>query len=129
MNGIKLYYYNNYIYTKENYMRINGKQKIVTVTRQSVSNQEYSIIRKDLVQEAARNLSELGLKLWLFFSLNKDQYEFAPSNTMLQNYFGMSRYKYDTAMRELIDKKYLISSFNQKHNCEGYIFVEQPDQS
>lgn len=71
-------------------------------------------------KKALQELSPNTYKLYMYFSLNQDDYTFALSCQAVCNATGMSDSTYKKAVRELIDKEYLVKS-----KTKGlYIFYE-----
>ena len=66
---------------------------------------------------ASRDLADGAFKLWIFLSANVDGYQFDLSSKAILNEFGMKKTQYDNAVKELIEKGYLVDE-NAKHPPE-----------
>lgn len=76
-------------------------------------------------KKALQELSPNTYKLYMYFSLNQDDYTFALSCQAVCNATGMSDSTYKKAVRELVDKGYLVKS-----KTKGlYIFYEGTENS
>jgi hypothetical protein len=73
------------------------------------------------MESAAIDLDAGAFKLWIYFSKNQNEYEFALSQKAAEENFGLKKKQYDNAVNQLIEKKYLVVS---KGN--HYIFNEIP---
>ena len=73
------------------------------------------------MENAARALKAGAFKLWIYFSKNQNGYEFALSNKAVEENFGIKKDQYDTAIKELIEKGYLIETSNNH-----FTFEEKP---
>lgn len=101
-------------------MTIYPNQKIIRISKQKydenflqVSNEEW--------QCAARNLSGVGFKLYLYLAGNKNGFELALSQKAFGDATGASRNAYHRAVDELISKGYIT---NLTDNT--YIFTTNP---
>lgn len=108
-----------------------------------VPNQKVIIVRHDICDEthlytkcnvssnkkALKELSPNTYKLYMYFALNQDGYTFALSYQDVYNVIGMSDKTYQKAVRELIEKEYLVQSETSKGL---YIFydgtISSPDR-
>ena len=59
---------------------------------------------------AARGLDAGAFKLWCYFAKNQNAYQFALSSADAEATMGIKIKQYNTAVKELIEKKYLIQS-------------------
>ena len=94
-------------------------QIVYTVPNQKVVKVKHDICDKSHpytmcnVKSNSRALKELSpntYKLYMYFDLNQDGYTFALSYQAVHNATGMSDKTYQKAVRELIEKKYLVPS-------------------
>lgn len=87
---------------------------------------KYAKIDMETLNRAMSSLSPEGLTLWLYFSKNAPGYEFSLNSKHCLSVTTLSEYKYKKAIKELIDKGYLIKT--KKIYPEGkqpiYIFCE-----
>lgn len=109
-----------YIYTYPN-------QKIV-MTKKTLSDDThvYGICNVDATLSAAQELTDRTFKLYLRMSLHQDGFRYALSPAEISNSIGMSAKKYRESVKELISKKYLVPSEEQKNL---YVFYEDPRSS
>ena len=73
------------------------------------------------MEKAAQELDAGAFKLWCYFAKNQNGYEFALSSKDAADNFGLKKKQYDNAVKELIEKSYLVVS---KGN--NYVFNEIP---
>lgn len=101
-------------------------QKIVKINKQATDNNNYyAKINLSALQKATNKLtSNYGLALQLYFAKNQNNYIFELSSADFCAYAGCSRNAYNTAIRELIDKMFLVEE-GKKNN---YIFYEIPKE-
>ncbi|MBR4407265.1 MAG: hypothetical protein IKT27_03030 [Clostridia bacterium] len=100
-------------------------QKVITVNKQPTNKAKkenyYATINLDALNAAACKLDAGAFKLWVYFAKNQDGFEFALSSKAVETTFGMKIRQYNSAVQELIEKKYLV---NTKGN--NYVFNEKP---
>lgn len=97
-------------------------QKVVKVNKEKCDKQNlYAAINLEAMEQAAINLDAGAFKLWCYFAKNQNGYEFALSSKDAADNFGLKKKQYDNAIKELIEKNYLVVS---KGN--NYIFYEIP---
>lgn len=98
----------------------NPNQKIITVQKEKCDkNNTYVLINISALEQAAQNLKAGAFKLWIYFAKNQPNYQFALSNKDVNDSFGIKKDQYDTAIKELAEKGYLI-----KGQGNHYIFSE-----
>lgn len=97
-------------------------QKIIEVNKQlSDKNHYYSIHNLNALDYAAINLqSTVGFKLYIYIAKNQDKYKFDLSNVLFCKWTGCGRTAYNSAVRELIDKGYLVEDNNKKNHFKFY---------
>lgn len=91
----------------------NGKkvpnQKIVEVDKEICNRQNpYAAINLAVMCKAAQELDAGAFKLWIYFAKNQKGYKFALSSKAVERDFGMKIKQYNNAIKELIDKGYLV---------------------
>ena len=59
---------------------------------------------------AARDLDAGAFKLWCYFAKNQNNYQFALSSADAEATMGIKIKQYNNAVKELIDKRYLVQS-------------------
>ena len=86
-------------------------QKTV-ITRKTVSDREntYGISNVDATLSAAKSLTDRAFKLYARMNLHQDGHTYALSPVEILNSIGMSEKKYREAVKELIEKKYLVET-------------------
>ena len=95
-------------------------QKVITVKKQPTDKQNYyTMINLNALESAGRDLKSGAFKLWVYLAQNQNNYTFALSNKAVAEYFGIKKDQYDNAVKELIEKGYLIETAKNK-----YKFVE-----
>lgn len=94
-------------------------QKTVKVSKVETKGKIFAQIEMNALEEAARNLKAGAFKLWVYFSKNQNNYEFGLSSSDALATFGMKKDQYDGAVKELIEKGYLVQS-----SGNSYTFYE-----
>lgn len=91
-----------------------NNQKIVrTFHRNDVTGHLYATIRLDSINNAMQQLSGSGFKLWMYLAKNsKDLKNWKLFSSRITELLNISRYQYNTAVSELIDKGYLVCCNN-----------------
>lgn len=96
-------------------------------TRKTQSNAAhlYGIMNIDAVLTSARNLSDRAYKLYIRMMLHQDGYTYALSPVEINRSIGMSDKRYRDAVKELIDKGYLVQSTEHKNLYTIYEYPEK----
>jgi hypothetical protein len=68
------------------------------------------------MQQAAINLKAGAFKLWIYFAKNQDGYEFALSSKSVADEFGIKIDQYNSAIKELMEKGYLIQESGNRYS-------------
>lgn len=97
-------------------------QKVVTV-KQSICDKEHIYTQCNLKANkmALKELSANTYKLYMYFALNQNDFVMALSYVDVYNVTGMSEKTYHRAVKELIDKGYLVKEKDKKNQ---YIFYD-----
>ena len=105
-------------------IKTNPNQKTIKVSKE-VCNKDnlYAVINLQALQSAAIDLKAGAFKLWIYFSKNQNFYEFALSNKDVNENFGIKKDQYDSAVKELISKGYLVET-----SGNHYTFYEVPQK-
>ena len=101
-------------------------QKVLKVIKE-VANSEnkYAVFNLNAADNAALRLHSLaGFKLWFYIAKNQNNYEFALSSKHFMKWSGYERKAYTSAVKELIDKGFLM----QCKKKDYYIFYEFPKE-
>lgn len=97
-------------------------QKLVRIKKKTIREGDlYAKIEMEALNNAAKDLQAGAFKLWIYFAKNQKEYEMALSNKAVEETFGMKIKQYNNAVKELMDKGYLV---NTKGN--NYFFYEVP---
>lgn len=97
-------------------------QKVVEVNKQPCNqSHKYSMTNIEAEEKASRDLDAGAFKLWRYFSRNQHGYTFALSSSTVEDTCGIKKKQYDNAVKELIEKGYLV--LKQGNN---YSFYEIP---
>lgn len=100
-------------------------QKIVTVHKAVVDEKNiYMRLNKKAMMNACKNLGGLELNAFLYLSSNQDGYEMALSTEDMAAQMGGSVRSYQTAIRSLIQKGYLVHDRKNR-----YDFYDFPDEA
>lgn len=87
-----------------------ANQKVITIHKEPTNKENpYATINLEALSEAVHNLqSEKGIKLYLYLAKNQNGYTTALSNSDFGEWANCGRTAYNTAVAELIEKRYLI---------------------
>ena len=98
-------------------------------TRKNSLDVNFSLNKNDMLQ-AMKDLSSVGFALYMYCASNMEEYAFGLSKNDVCNATGMSTRSYNSAVTELIEKKYFI--YTQQQATDGsvqaplYEFHAQP---
>ena len=99
-------------------------QKAIRIKKEKSGKENlYSIVNLAAQKEAMKILKPNAFKVWCWFNSNQDNYEFGLSGKVVQEECSISKGTYDTAIKELKEKNYLIET-ELYENLKGYIFYE-----
>ena len=99
-------------------------QKTIKVLKEACSKKEgeyYTAINLNALQYAMIDLKGETLKLWLYIGKNQDKYTFGLSKVDAIKWGIGSKSSYDRAVKELIEKGYLVET-----SSNHYDFYEIP---
>ena len=86
-------------------------QKTITVCKELCDNQHYyTMINLNALECAAIDLKSGAFKLWVYLAKNQNNFTFGLSNKAVAEQFGIKKDQYDNAVKELIEKGYLIET-------------------
>lgn len=107
-------------------VRVNKKREAEDKTDVRVDN----IFKRDIL-EAMADLKGASFKLYMYILSNQDGYIFGLSQKDVANRAGIPEPTYRTAVKELIDKKYLVNiskgvEDNQGHFAPLWEFFARP---
>ena len=107
-------------------VRVNKKREAEDKTDVRVNN----IFKRDIL-EAMADLKGASFKLYMYILSNQDGYIFGLSQKDVANRAGIPESTYRTAVKELIDKKYLVNiskgvEDNQGHFAPLWEFFARP---
>ena len=103
-------------------MNTNPNQKTITVQKEKCDKQNlYAMYNLDVLQSAMLDLKGETFKLWCYLGKNQNNYEFALSKVDALNWGVGSKSSYDRAVKELIEKRYLVET-----SPNHYDFYEMP---
>ena len=97
-------------------------QKRVRIRKRQLVEGNFCTINTNALLKASKNLTSGAFKLYVYFSLNADGFEFWLSRTHVCDTMGISASTYNNAVNELIFKGYLENS----ENNSKYTFNEYP---
>ena len=100
-------------------------QKTITVCKELCDNQHYyTMINLNALERAAIDLKSGAFKLWVYLAKNQNNFTFGLSNKAVAEQFGIKKDQYDSAVKELIEKGYLIETAKNK-----YVFKELAEKT
>ena len=92
-------------------------QKTIKVKKEKCDKQNhYTMINLNALETAGIDLKAGAFKLWIYLAKNQDNFTFGLSNKATEETFGIKKDQYDKAVKELIEKGYLIET--SKNNFE-----------
>ena len=100
-------------------------QKVLELSKQDKSTEDSLIAIRAQVAEriAVKSLTHSALKLWLAITQNKNGYVFALSPEALAESWGLPIASYKRAVKELIEKEYMVQKEGKKNS---YMFYDIP---
>ena len=97
-------------------------QKRVKIKKKQLTDGNFCTINTNALLHASKSLSSGAFKLYIYFSLNADGFEFWLSRAHVCDTMGISESTYKCAIKELTDKRFLEKSENNLK----YVFNEFP---
>lgn len=108
-----------------NNFKTSPNQKTITIQKEDCNKQNYyAAINLNALELAAIDLKSGAFKLWIYFAKNQNNYTFGLSNKAVAEQFGIKKDQYDSAVKELIEKGYLIETAKNK-----YVFKELAEKT
>lgn len=108
-----------------NIIKTSPNQKVIQVKKEKCDKQNYyAAINLNALENAATQLKSGAFKLWVYFAKNQDGFTLALSNKAVADTFGIKKDQYDNAVKELIEKGYLL-----KTSSNHYTFSEIPQKT
>ena len=108
-----------------NNFRTSPNQKIITVEKEKCDKQHlYTTINLLALETAGAELKAGAFKLWVYIAKNQNNFTFGLSNKAVAECFGIKKDQYDNAVKELIEKGYLIEIKNNE-----YVFKELAEKT
>ena len=99
-------------------------QKAIRIKKEKSGKENlYSIVNLAAQKEALKVLKPNTFKVWCWLNSNQDNYEFGLSGKVVQEECNISKGTYDTAIKELKEKNYLVES-ELYEGLKGYVFYE-----
>lgn len=99
----------------------NPNQKDVTVHKEPCNRENiYAMFNLAAFNKAMADLNSSAFILWLYIAENQEGYNFALSNVAFKNATGIGKTAYDNAIKELIDKRYLVVVEGKKTSFNFY---------
>lgn len=102
-----------------------NQKSVITKKTVSGAGSPYGICNVSAVLTAASTLSDRAFKLYMRMNLHQDGFTYALSPVEISKSTGMSDKRYRDAVKELVEKGYLVQS--EKHNSL-FTFYEYPQQ-
>ena len=97
-------------------------QKLIVVNKaESNKKNLYCILNLESLNRACNALqTKAGIKLFLYLAKNQNKYSFALSSKDFEEWAAVGKTAYDSAIRELIDKGYLVKRDESKEIYDFY---------
>ena len=108
--------------TTDRTIKLVPNQKLIIVNKaESNKKNLYCVLNLQALDRACNVLqSKAGIKLYLYLAKNQDKYIFALSSRHFEEWAGVSKTAYDTAVQELIDNDYLVLKEGTKGTYNFY---------
>lgn len=81
----------------------------------------FHIVVNDYDSQAMKELSPCAYKLYRYLNKNLNGYTFDLSSVDVANYTGISQNSYDRAVKELIEKRFLIPCPRRNNHYDFYV--------
>ena len=95
-------------------------QKSVTIHKETCDkghiDSQFNRAAMEAAMKSMNGREASGFLLWCYLSLNQEGYELALSNIAVREATGMSKDAYDTAVRLLIEKGYLVQRSGNQYD-------------
>lgn len=99
-----------------------GNQKQIEVVKSKCDKENYYMMcNLNALELAAADLSAGAFKLYIYFVKNQNGYIFDLSSKDIKDKWGMGKTQYDNAVKELINKGFLLETEKNK-----FIFTDKP---
>ena len=95
-------------------------QKIVRVKKEPVQGKLFAQMSLEALEKAGQNLDAGAFKLWCYFAKNLNDYQFALSSKDAEETMGIKIKQYNNAIKDLIDKQYLVPSADGANHYTFY---------
>ena len=109
-----------------------ANQKTITITNKPPcdKNHPYTVTNLSAKYFAMRKLQSLaGYKLWEYLAANQENYTIELSQVAIEKTCGIKKAAYNSAVQELIDKKFLVlynpDKFKTKYNFIPFPLAEE----
>lgn len=101
-------------------------QKIIKIQKEKCDRENlYATINLKALENAAQVLDAPAFKLWVYFSKNQNNYNFALSRQDVEETFGMKKAQYTSAINKLIEQGFLTL----KKEPNLWVFSEFPSEN
>lgn len=101
-----------------------GNQKTIRIVKSECNKDNpYGVLNLAAVRQAMK-LPPNAFKLWIYFALSQNGYEFDLSSKDVQAKTGMTWCTYSKALNELIERKYLVEVILYDDKV-GYLFIDK----
>ena len=114
-NNVKISSPTGTLYSCQKAIRVNKARKKEDKTDVRIDN----IFKNDILA-AMINLKGATFKLYMYILSNQDSFIFGLSQKDISNRAGIPESTYRTAIKELIDKKYLVYNSQKAEDSQGH---------
>ena len=105
--------------------KLYSNQKAIRIAKtESNKDNPYAVINLAALEGAMKALKPNAFKVWCYLCRNQTNYEFALSGTEVQSKCNISKITYDNAVKELIEKQYLVE-VELYDGLTGYLFIDK----
>lgn len=98
-------------------MIIYPNQRIITIKKNATTENNAIILDYETTMKTMRDLKPATFLVWIYLNANENGCEFALSRKDIMNQTGISSSSYDSAIKELKEKGYLIHTTD---NCYDF---------
>ena len=97
-------------------MFIYPNQRIITIKKNATTENNAIILDYETTMKAMRDLKPATFLVWIYLNANENGCEFALSRVDVMNQTGISSSSYDSAIKELKEKSYLIHTTDNRYD-------------
>lgn len=108
---------------------VNNQKRIKVIKEPITKEKKYMMVDIKTLNSAMANLTPEGFLLWTYFAKNSSGYEFSLSSKHCVQNTKLTEYKYNKAIKELLEKDYLkpTGKLSSHGKQPVFLFCENPN--